>query len=172
MSETVRAFVGLGGNLGDPVATLQHAIRELDGLPSTRLLRASRLYRSPAWGVQEQPDFINGVALLETTLDARTLLEAMLQVERTYGRDREAETRWGPRTLDLDLLLYGNEVIEQPGLRVPHPHLHERAFALLPLSEIAPEAMIPGRGVVRDVLDTMTVDAIECVDRPAHQKDV
>jgi len=168
MSEPVRAFVGLGGNLGDPAATLQEAIRELDGLPSTRLLRASRLYRSPAWGVQGQPDFINAVALLETALDARTLLDAMLQVERLHGRDRAAETRWGPRTLDLDLLLYGDAVIEEPGLRVPHPHLHERAFALLPLSEIAPEAMIPGRGVVRDVLDTIAADAIERVDNPAH----
>ncbi len=167
MSKPVRAFVGLGGNLGDPAATLQEAIRELDGLPSTHLLRASRLYRSPAWGVPDQPDFINAVVLLETALAARTLLDAMLQVERSHGRDRDAETRWGPRTLDLDLLLYGDAVIEEPGLRVPHPHLHERAFALLPLIEIAPEAMIPGRGLVRDVLDTIAVDAIERVGNQA-----
>lgn len=152
MKETVRAFVGLGGNLGDPAATLHEAIRELDSLPSTRLLRASRLYRSTAWGVEDQPDFINAVALLETGLDARALLDNLLQVERSHGRDRDAETRWGPRTLDLDLLLYGDAVIEEPGLRVPHPHLHERAFVLLPLCEIAPETSVPGRGVVSELL--------------------
>lgn len=164
MKQPVRAFVGLGANLGDPVVTLHEAIRELDGLPSTRMVRASQLYRSAAWGVTEQPDFINAVALLETSLDARTLLDAMLVIERSHGRDRDVETRWGPRTLDLDLLLYGDAVIDEPGLRVPHPHLHERAFVLLPLAEIAPDAMIPGQGVVRELTAAIASDAIEVLD--------
>lgn len=164
MRQPVRAFVALGGNLGDPVGTLHEAIRKLDGLPSTRMVCASQLYRSAAWGVTEQPDFINAVALLETSLDARTLLDAMLVIERSHGRDRDVESRWGPRTLDLDLLLYGDAVIEEPGLRVPHPHLHERAFVLLPLAEIAPDVMIPGQGAVRDLTAAIGSDAIEVLD--------
>lgn len=161
MKPRVRAFVGLGGNVGDPTATLHEAIRELDGLPDTRMLRASRLYRSAAWGIQDQPDFINAAALLETRLDPRALLDALLQLERSHGRDRGAETRWGPRVLDLDLLLYGDAVIDEPGLRVPHPHLYERAFALLPLVEIAPETVVPGRGRARELLAAMAVHGVE-----------
>ena len=164
MKQPVRAFVGLGGNLGDPATTLLEAIRELDGLPSTRLVRASRLHRTAAWGVVEQPDFVNAVALLETALDARALLDALLTIERSHGRDRDIEARWGPRTLDLDLLLYGDAVIHEPGLRVPHPHLHERAFVLLPLDEIAPDAMVPGRGVVRDLAAAIRQDGIDHSD--------
>ncbi|MDQ3057317.1 MAG: 2-amino-4-hydroxy-6-hydroxymethyldihydropteridine diphosphokinase [Pseudomonadota bacterium] len=164
MKQPVRAFIALGGNLGDPVVTLYEAIRELDRLPSTRMVRASQLYRSAAWGVTEQPDFINAVALLETSLDARTLLDAMLVIERSHGRDRDVEARWGPRTLDLDLLLYGDAVIDEPGLRVPHPHLHERAFVLLPLAEIAADAMIPGQGAVRELTAAIGSDAIEVLD--------
>lgn len=161
MKPRMRAFVGLGGNVGDPIATLHEAIRELDGLPDTRMLRASRLYRSAAWGMQDQPDFTNAVALLETRLDPRALLDALLQLERSHGRDRDAETRWGPRVLDLDLLLYGDAVIDEPGLRVPHPHLHERAFALLPLVEIAPETVVPGRGWGRELLADMDLHGLE-----------
>lgn len=163
MNQRVRAFVGLGGNLGDPVATLRQAIRELDGLPGTRMLRASRLYRSAAWGVADQPDFINAAALLETQLDPRALLDALLQLERSHGRERDAGNRWGPRTLDLDLLLYGDAVIDEPGLRVPHPHLHERAFALLPLAELAPDTMVPGQGVVHELLATIEIAGVEVI---------
>lgn len=161
MTRPVIAFVGLGGNLGDAVATLRSAVKALAGLPQTRLLQASGLYRTPAWGLQQQPDFINGVAMLETQLDPRALLEALLGVERDFGRDREAGSRWGPRTLDLDLLLYGNAVIGEPGLQVPHPHLHERAFALVPLLEIAPDILIPGQGRARDALSSLDISAIE-----------
>ena len=146
------AAIGLGANLGDAAATLREAIAELARLPRTELLRASRLYRTPAWGVTEQPDFINAVALVETTLSPRDLLDALLAIERSFGRTRLDGERWGPRTLDLDLLLHGDATIDEPGLRVPHPHLHERAFALLPLVDVAPEALIPGRGTVRDAL--------------------
>ncbi len=161
MTCPVIAFVGLGGNLGDAVATLRSAVQALSGLPQTRLLQASNLYRTPAWGLQQQPDFINGVAMLETQLDPRALLEALLGVERDFGRDRQAGSRWGPRTLDLDLLLYGDAVIGEPGLQVPHPHLHERAFALVPLLEIAPDILIPGQGRARDALSSLDISAIE-----------
>ena len=144
------AAIGLGANLGDAAATLREAIAELARLPRTELLRASRLYRTPAWGVTEQPDFINAVALVETALPPRDLLDALLAIERSFGRTRLDGERWGPRTLDLDLLLYGDAVIDAPGLRVPHPHLHERAFALLPLLEIWPDVAIPGVASVRD----------------------
>lgn len=152
MKANTVALVGLGANLGAAAATLRHAFKDLDAVPGTRLLRASRLYRSPAWGRTDQPDFVNAVAMLETALPARELLDALLGIELDAGRERKPDERWGPRTLDLDLLLYGDAVIDEPGLRVPHPHLHERSFALLPLVEIAPDAMIPGLGSARAAL--------------------
>ena len=157
------AAIGLGANLGDAAATLREAIAELARLPRTELLRASRQYRTPAWGVTEQPDFINAVALVETTLSPRDLLDALLAIERSFGRTRLDGERWGPRTLDLDLLLHGDATIDEPGLRVPHPHLHERAFALLPLAEIAPEVEIPGIGMVGKLAAGMAVDGIEAL---------
>ena len=157
------AAIGLGANLGDAAATLREAIAELARLPRTELLRASRLYRTPAWGVTEQPDFINAVALVETTLSPRDLLDALLAIERSFGRTRLDGERWGPRTLDLDLLLHADATIDEPGLRVPHPHLHERAFALLPLAEIAPEVEIPGIGMVGKLAAGMAVDGIEAL---------
>ena len=158
-----RAAIGLGANLGDAAATLREAIAALARLPATELLRTSRLYRTPAWGRTEQPDFINAVALLDTGLQAQALLQALLGIEREFGRIRIDGERWGPRTLDLDLLLHGDATIDEPGLRVPHPHLHERAFALLPLAEIAPEAEIPGIGMVGKLAASMAVDGIEAL---------
>jgi 2-amino-4-hydroxy-6-hydroxymethyldihydropteridine diphosphokinase len=160
---SVRAFVGLGGNVGDVAEAFASAAARMDALPSTRLLRVSRRYRTPAWGLAAQPDFLNAVAMLETALSARELLDALLAIERAHGRDRAGETRWGPRTLDLDLLLYGDRAIEEPGLRVPHPHLHERAFALRPLLDIAPGVSIPGHGLARDLPAAMAADGIEAV---------
>ena len=142
----IRAAVGLGANLGDAAASVRAAILALDTLPATRLLAASRLYRSAAWGVTAQPDFVNAVAVVATALSPRALLDGLLAIERRFGRVRVDGERWGPRTLDLDLLLHGDAVIDEPGLRVPHPHLHERAFALLPLVEAWPEVRIPGIG--------------------------
>ena len=161
MNVPVRACVGLGSNLGDSIATLHAAIDALARLPSTRLLRASRLYRSAAWGHAGQPDFINAVALAETGLDARVLLEEMLAIERAFGRERRE--RWGPRILDLDLLLYGDAILAEPGLQVPHPHLHERAFALVPLVEVDRNALIPGHGPARDALAALAYEAVEAV---------
>jgi 2-amino-4-hydroxy-6-hydroxymethyldihydropteridine diphosphokinase len=160
----IRAYVGLGGNVGFAEETLRAAIRACDALPSTRLACASRLYRTPAWGRVEQPAFVNAVAAMDTMLAPRALLDALLGIERAHGRDRDAEAqRWGPRTLDLDLLLYGDAVIGEPGLHVPHPHLHERAFVLVPLCEIAPEAVIPGIGPARDALAAMATDGIDAL---------
>ncbi|WP_369938911.1 2-amino-4-hydroxy-6-hydroxymethyldihydropteridine diphosphokinase [Xanthomonas medicagonis] len=161
----VQACIGLGGNLGEAAATLRAAIAALDTLPHTRLLRASQLYRSPAWGNQAQPDFINAAALVATTLAPLDLLQALLALEARHGRQRTPGERWGPRTLDLDLLLYADAVIDLPGLQVPHPHLHERAFALLPLAEIAAEATIPGHGTVRDIRDRIETDGIAPIGR-------
>lgn len=164
MTVPVVAYVGLGGNLGEVVVALRAAIAALARLPRTRLLRASRLYRTPAWGLEQQPDFINGVVALETCLDPRELLDALLGIEREFGRQREGGPRWGPRTLDLDLLLHGDAVIEQDGLRLPHPHLHERAFALVPLLEIAADILIPGQGSARDALSRLEASAIEAIE--------
>lgn len=159
----VRAFVGLGGNVGDVAESFASAAARMDALPGTQLLRLSRRYRTPAWGMAAQPDFLNAVAMLETRLPARELLEELLAIERMHGRDRATETRWGPRTLDLDLLLYGDGTIDEPGLRVPHPRLHERAFALRPLLDIAPDISIPGHGLARNLPAAMAADGIEAV---------
>lgn len=163
MNTATIALVGLGGNLGDAAVTLRNAFKELDALPDTRLLRTSRLYRSRAWGRTDQADFINAVAMLQTELGARELLDALLGIEHDAGRERNLDERWGPRTLDLDLLLYGDAVIDEPGLHVPHPHLHERSFALVPLVEIAPDAMIPGIGSARAALAVLEPSDIEAI---------
>jgi 2-amino-4-hydroxy-6-hydroxymethyldihydropteridine diphosphokinase len=163
MNREVVAAIGLGGNVGEVAATVREALRALDGLPSTRLLRASPLYRTPAWGNTAQPGFVNAAALLRTGLDARTLLDALLGIERHFGRDRDAGVQWGPRTLDLDLLLYGDAVIDEPGLRVPHPHLHERAFALLPLAQVAAGMQVPGRGSVAGLLAGLDASGCEAI---------
>ena len=157
----VRACVGLGSNIGDGVRTVGAAIEALAALEGIRVDAASKLYRSPAWGMTDQPDFINAVAVIDTILDAAALLEILLSLERVFGRDRTADAlRWGPRTLDLDLLLYGDAVIDVPGLRVPHPHLHERAFVLVPLLELMPDAIIPGVGRARDAVERVAADAL------------
>jgi len=144
VSAAVRAFVGLGANLGEREAQVRRALTALEAIPGTRLLAASSLYRSAPVGVGEQPDFINAVAAIETRLSARALLDELLGVEARFGRRREFPG--APRTLDLDLLLYGDRVIAEPGLVVPHPRMHERAFVLAPLAEIAPETAVPGKG--------------------------
>lgn len=145
------ACIGLGANLGDARETVRAALRALGSLPATRLVAASQLYGTPAWGNEAQPDFVNAAAVVETGLRAPELLEQLLATERAFGRVRDAALHWGPRVLDLDLLLYGAQVIDLPQLQVPHPYLHQRGFALVPLAEVAPDAVIPGHGTVRDV---------------------
>jgi 2-amino-4-hydroxy-6-hydroxymethyldihydropteridine diphosphokinase len=169
LAAPVLAAVGLGGNVGDVAATLREALQALDALPGTEVLRGSPLYRTPAWGNTGQPDFINAAALLRTTLDARALLDGLLDIERRFGRDRGADSaQWGPRTLDLDLLLHGESVADEAGLRVPHPHLHERAFVLVPLARIAPRMRVPGHGAVEELL--AAVDASGCVPLAAASR--
>ena len=146
-----RAYVGLGSNLDDPIVQVRRGIEHLHTLPMTRCLRASSLYRTLPWGRLDQPAFINAVAELDTTLTAKALLDGLLSIEVVAGRVRDGE-RWGPRVLDLDLLLYGDDVVELPGLSVPHPHLQERVFVLLPLAQLAPTLEVPGRGRVSELL--------------------
>ena len=151
------ACIGLGANLGDAAQTLRDAFQALAALPQTTLRARSQLYSTPAWGNLGQPAFVNAAAVLETTLPAPDLLVALLEIERRFGRVRDPAVHWGPRALDLDVLLYGEQIIDLPQLQVPHPYLHERGFALLPLAEIAPDAIIPGHGRVRDAV--MRVEA-------------
>ncbi|HVF34721.1 MAG TPA: 2-amino-4-hydroxy-6-hydroxymethyldihydropteridine diphosphokinase [Candidatus Saccharimonadia bacterium] len=151
MSVRRGVFVGLGANLDDPRAQIRAALDAIEALSGTHVLAVSRLYRSPAWGPIEQPDYVNAVAELETVLGPEALLEALLAIERRLGRDRSV-SRYGPRRIDLDLLVDGGTSIESPGLRVPHPHLAQRAFVLVPLAEIAPDVEVPGIGHVRDLL--------------------
>jgi 2-amino-4-hydroxy-6-hydroxymethyldihydropteridine diphosphokinase len=145
--------VGLGSNLGPREATLVRAVDLIAGVPGVQVLELSSFVETEPVGVTDQPDFVNGALAVETTLTARELLDALLEVERELGRDREEGERWGPRTIDLDLLLYGDEVVDEPGLTVPHPRLHERRFALEPLAELEPGLEIPGRGSVSGLLE-------------------
>ena len=148
----VRAYVGLGANLGDREDTIRRAVALVDGLPRVTVVGVSSLRETEPWGPVEQPRYLNGAVALETDLPPRELLDALLEIERRLGRARDDEERWGPRTIDLDLLLYGDLVLDEPGLDVPHPRLHERRFALEPLAELAPDAFVPGRGTAAELL--------------------
>jgi 2-amino-4-hydroxy-6-hydroxymethyldihydropteridine diphosphokinase len=148
---TTTAYIGLGANLGEREATIRRAVAQLND-DQTRVLRVSSLRETDPVGVEDQPKFLNGVAVIETRAAPRAVLERLLAVERDLGRDREAGARWGPRPIDLDLLLYGDHVVDEPGLRVPHPRLHERRFVLEPLAELDPRLVVPGHGRVSDLL--------------------
>jgi 2-amino-4-hydroxy-6-hydroxymethyldihydropteridine diphosphokinase len=139
----VPAYVGLGSNLDDPAGQIRGGLAALARVPGTRLVASSALYRSPPMGPQDQPDFVNAVAGLLTMLPAHELLAALQAIEDAHGRDRSAP-RWGPRTLDLDLLLYGEMVLQTGTLTLPHPGLAVRAFVLVPLLELAPGLRLPG----------------------------
>jgi 2-amino-4-hydroxy-6-hydroxymethyldihydropteridine diphosphokinase len=146
-----RAFVGLGANLGDREATLLRAVERLEAGPGLRIVAVSSLRETDPVGYLDQPRFLNGAVEVETSLTARELLDRLLEIERSLGRERTGP-RFGPRTVDLDLLLYGGERIDEPSLRVPHPRLHERAFALEPLAELDTALEVPGRGPVQTLL--------------------
>ncbi|MCZ6633170.1 MAG: 2-amino-4-hydroxy-6-hydroxymethyldihydropteridine diphosphokinase [bacterium] len=130
------AYIGIGGNLGDRADTLRKAVAVLDGEDEVRMVAVSGVYETAPIGVTDQPSFLNAVLQVETSLSGPALLNRLLEIERQFGRYRKK--KWGPRTLDLDILLYGEEVIQVPGLQVPHPYLHERAFVLVPLCELLP----------------------------------
>jgi 2-amino-4-hydroxy-6-hydroxymethyldihydropteridine diphosphokinase len=159
-----RAYVGLGGNLGDVRTILAAALEALDQIPQTNLRQHSKLYRTPAWGKTDQPSFLNAAAELQTQLPPRALLEQLLSIEQRFGRSRDQDEKWGPRSLDLDLLAYEQQVLDEPGLHLPHPHLHQRAFVLVPLAEIAGDFPVPGQGRVSDLLAAVDSSAIEALD--------
>jgi len=144
--EATLAHIGLGSNLGDRVAAIREALAQLDAQPGIEVLRTSRLYETEPVGPVEQGRFINAVAELETSLSARELLAALLAIEARLGRERERGERWGPRTIDLDLLLLDDLVLDEPDLIVPHPELAQRPFVLVPLCELIPDARHPGLG--------------------------
>ena len=137
-------LLGLGGNLGDPVVTIEAALKHLDA-GGARITRRSRWYRTAPWGVTDQPDFVNLCAAAETELSPRALLKLAQDTETALGRTRGL--RWGPRTIDIDILTYGDLALDEPGLEIPHPRLTERAFVLVPLLDIAPDHVISGRPV-------------------------
>jgi len=147
-----RAFVGIGANVGTPRRTITAALDLLAAEHEVTVIRISHLRETEPVGFVDQPRFLNGAVIVETTLSPRKLLDRLLAIERRLGRVRGQGPRFGPRTIDLDLLLYGDEVVDEPGLQVPHPRLHERRFALEPLAELDPTLEIPGRGPVQTLL--------------------
>jgi len=153
------AYVGLGSNLEEPRAQLTRAFEELASLPETQVLARSPLYRSAPLDAPDQPDFLNAVAALETRLPPSRLLAELQAIEGRHGRRRPYHH--APRTLDLDLLLYGSQTVDAPGLTIPHPRMHQRAFVLQPLLDLDPQASVPGLGSVRDLLQACPAQAIE-----------
>jgi 2-amino-4-hydroxy-6-hydroxymethyldihydropteridine diphosphokinase len=160
-AESAEALLGLGGNLGQVAATLDRALQLLAEDGAVRVVRVSSDWITPPWGVTGQPAFVNRCAVVETTLSPRALLARALDVERRLGRVRAAETRWGPRPVDIDILSYGDIALDEPGLVLPHPHLFARAFVLVPLAEIAPDRIINGRRIA---------DAAAAVDRSGMRR--
>jgi 2-amino-4-hydroxy-6-hydroxymethyldihydropteridine diphosphokinase len=157
-----RAYVGIGSNIGEPRRQLQAALKELSGLPNTRVTATSGLYRSAPLDYLDQPEFLNAVVELETELPPEALLDNLQEIEKAHGRQRPFAG--APRTLDLDLLLYGDAALATPRLTVPHPRMHERAFVLKPLAEIAPGVAIPGRGPARGLLSACGDQVAERID--------
>ena len=163
MSRPVIAFVGIGSNLDGPERRVRLAVRALSDLPDTGLVALSSWYRNPPMGPADQPHYLNGVAALETTLPVRDLFGRMQAIESEHGRRRDR--RWGARTLDLDLLAYGDLRLDDPDLVLPHPGLAERAFVLVPLAEIAPDAVIPGLGLVQPLRDALNPASRQVMER-------
>ena len=158
------AYVGLGSNLDDPQQQVICALAALNELPSTRLSRRSSLYLSAPWGLVDQPNFINAVAEVKTELDAASLLAQLLELEIRLGHRRDGP-RWGPRRIDLDLLVHGDEATSSPGLRLPHPRIGERAFVLMPLAELAPDLDLAGIGVITERLRHLDTSLCTRIDR-------
>jgi 2-amino-4-hydroxy-6-hydroxymethyldihydropteridine diphosphokinase len=153
-------LIALGGNVGDIRATFKKAIANICGMAQAALLARSSDYATPPWGEEHQARFVNACIEIETTLDPHALLFTLHKVEQKFGRDRAKEQRWGPRSLDLDLIAYDDVSLDKPELTLPHPRLFERAFVLVPLAEIVPERMIAGRRV-KDALANLSTDGIE-----------
>lgn len=159
----MKAWLGLGSNLQRPAAQLQTALDKLSQLAGVELLRVSGFYRTPPWGDGQQDDFINAVALIETSLEPVPLLKALQSVENDMGR-RRSNRRWGPRIIDIDLLLYGGLQLRSEELELPHPRMHERAFVLVPLCELDASLRIPARGVAGELLRTLDSSGISALN--------
>jgi 2-amino-4-hydroxy-6-hydroxymethyldihydropteridine diphosphokinase len=159
------AYIGIGSNLEDPRAQVLRALAGLKALPFTRLVRVSPLYRSKPLGPVPQPDFINAVGGVLTQLDSHALLGELHALERAFGRPVEHE-RWGPRVIDLDLLVYGRERRDEPGLKLPHPGIVERNFVLYPLADLAPDLDVPGLGQAAELRGRLTSEGLECLGEP------
>ena len=160
------ALIALGGNVGDVRATFQKAIANICGMTQAALLARSSDYAAPPWGEMEQAPFINACIEIDTPLDPHALLFTLHKIETKFGRDRAKEQRWGPRTLDLDLIAYDDVSIKQPELTLPHPRLFERAFVLVPLAEISPDRVIGGRSIA-SALAELSTEGIERLPDPA-----
>jgi 2-amino-4-hydroxy-6-hydroxymethyldihydropteridine diphosphokinase len=156
------AWIGLGSNLGNPRARLKEALLQLEKTPGLKLRKISGFYRTAPWGKLDQDDFINAVAMIETELQPGELLDVLLQIERQMGRDRSTG-RWGPRCIDLDLLTYDDLVMKSPGLEIPHPRMHLRAFVLRPLLELDPDFMIAGKRSAKEYLSGLDNQGIEYI---------
>lgn len=165
---SVRCFVGLGSNLAEPERQLDKALDALAQLPASKLLARSSLYRSSPLGPADQPDYLNAVAMLDTALDAELLLEQLQAIELAQGRVRKDE-RWGPRSLDLDILLFGEQMIATSRLTVPHYDMHQRAFVLYPLAELAPELVMPDGTLLSALLDRCPIAGLQRLDRAASR---
>lgn len=155
----IRVYLALGSNLADPLHQVQSALNALAALPDTTLVATSSLYRTPPYGPPDQPDFLNAAVALDTALAAETLLDHTQRIELEQGRVRKAH-RWGPRTLDLDIMLFGEQTLSMPRLTVPHYDMHNRAFMLLPLLEIAPALTLPNGTRIADLLATLDSSSI------------
>jgi 2-amino-4-hydroxy-6-hydroxymethyldihydropteridine diphosphokinase len=162
IAEPVRVFVGLGSNLDDPAGQLQRAIYELAEIPATHLIGYSGFYRSVPMGPPDQPEYMNAVAALEARLPPLALLDELQQIENAHGRKRTLH--WGARTLDLDLLLYGAQIIDTPRLQVPHPGITERNFVLYPLQELEPDLEIPGKGTLQELIKSCSPEGLKKYD--------
>lgn len=160
------AYMALGANLGDPVRQVRGAMDALDAMPGMHVLARSCLYRTPPWGVREQPPFINAVVCVDVDLTPHAVLKCLQTLEADAGRVRDGQ-RWGPRLLDLDLLMQGEQTLDEPDLQLPHPRMAERAFVLLPLADIAADLVIPGRGCVRELLRGVDATGCERLDQGA-----
>jgi 2-amino-4-hydroxy-6-hydroxymethyldihydropteridine diphosphokinase len=151
-STTVIAYLGLGSNLGEREAALESAVDEISRIPTTAITARSRTYASKPWGKDDQPDYLNLVLEIATRLDPHKLLNHLQHIETELGRDRANEERWGPRTIDIDVLLYGDRTLRTPSLQVPHPRMWERRFVLEPLAEIAPQVTSPEGAMLNSLL--------------------
>ncbi len=161
-------YLGLGSNLGDPAANLDRALRQLTKLPHSRLVTCSDYYRNPPLGPVPQPDYVNAVCRLDTHLQPLPLLRLLQALELNCGRVRDG-THWGPRILDVDILLYDDRIISEPELVIPHPGLTVRNFVLVPLLEIAPDLKVPGQGLLSNLVRSVTAETLVRIDKTTHR---